>query len=332
MKSFYIAAPNKLVLGQKIKTYDTLQLPGMNLGGWGDPHLYVRQPQTLNPNDLSSGKFLAKWGDNKSAGLNELLLLHIETIKHKIKIYYTNKNYSTGKVVNSIRVVKNGVSTIYTNSAFVTAGPVTLSIAKIGNGTNSYMNFEMKWSTINDALFIGGAATVIFKKISTAGNTTYNGLDGATWDGFTYAGQSYGLSRSSFETVNIQSQTQFSAQTDISLSDEDLTAINSLNVSESSIVDGLNDDATSDPVHVWDPSVNGDAGAGIVSSLEIFQNYGTVDHYLANLVNNGNTIDGMDINTAGSIIDNFITNETGGSYGYVQAMNTNTRINSNIIP
>lgn len=334
MKSFYIAAPNKLILNQKTRTLNTTIVPSMNVGAWGDPHIYVKAPKSLDPNNYGNGRFLAKFGDNSSN--NELLLLDLETVKHNIQIYYTNKNFGQARAVDSLRVVSNGISTAYNDTAYITIGPVTISLAKLGTGANAYMNFELKWSNMK-AIKFNGAINLILKKIS-ANNGFYNGLDGSTWDGFSYSGASYGVNRSTFETNTIQNLSisdSISIQNDVNLSDEEFNFLSSLadTVSSSSVIDGLDDNNTNEVVSVWDPTVDGDPEQGIDSSLSVFETYGTIDHYLANLVVTGTPIIGMPNNIANNIINNFIDNEISNNDGYSGYMSANidTRLN-NIIP
>ena len=313
---------NKIIVK---KVEDIKQLAAMNVGAWGDPHLYIRQPRSLNPNDYSRGKFIAKWGDNK-VGSNgkELLLLDIETVLIKLKVYYTNKNYNTAKAIESIRVVYNNISTTYSNTAYATIGPITISIIKVGAGALSYLNFEMKWNTIRNVTKLGGALTVILRKVADSGGY-WVGKDGLTWDGFGEAGQAYSITRASFETgvgalsIGEDSNEIFQAQ-DISLSDEDLSIIENSQVNESSVLDGLQDESTSNIVSVWDPTVLGDVGAGINGTLSIFETYGTADNYLANLVNNGTPVVGMDAGDASSIISNFASNNI-SSDSYMMSLN-----------
>jgi hypothetical protein len=225
-KLFINKSTNKITVR---KTEDIKQLAAMNVGGWGDPHLYIRKAQTLNPNNYSTGQFLAKWGDNK-AGSNgkELLLLDIETVLIKLQVYYTNKNWNSAKAIESIRVVYNNISTTYNNTAYATIGPITISIIKVGTGALSYLNFEMKWNTIRNVTKLGGALTVILRKVADSGGT-WVGKDGVTWDGFGEAGQAYGITRASFETgvgglsMSEDSNGIFQTQ-DISLSDEELAS------------------------------------------------------------------------------------------------------------
>lgn len=297
------------------------QLAGMNVGAWGDPHLYIRQSQSLNPNNYTVGKFLAKWGDNKPGSQDkELLLLSIETVtKIKLQVYYTNQNYAPNgaKTIKNIRIVYNNVSTTYTNTAYVTVGPITISIIKVGTGANAYLNFEMKWGLIRNIVNLGGALTVILKKIADSGGY-WGGGDGATYDGFGVAGQAYGLTRASFETANLSIQSlnnDFHMLTDATLSDTNLSDIIALELPESNILDDLHDQDTNQTVSQWDSTVLGDVGAGVSGSLPIFQDYGTVDHYLANLVNNGASIDGLSTQAASNIITNFSNNNT-SSYSY----------------
>jgi len=317
---------NKLVVRQ----VDFIQqLAAMNVGAWGDPHMYIRQGQSLNPNNYTAGKFLAKWGDNK-VGSNdkELLLLSVETVLMKVQIYYTNQNFFTAKTIKNIRVVYNNVSTTYTNSAYIVAGPITISIIKLGVGANAYLNFEMKWNTIYNIVSLGGALTVVLRKIADSGGY-WNGGDGATHDGFGVAAQAYGLTRASFETANIttlsidSTDNNFNMQTNLdcdlqaldvtaatALSDTNLADISYLKPAESTIVDDLHDTNTNQTVDQWDPTVLGDAANGVVGSLAIFEDHGTLDHYLANMVNAGNSVVGLDSSQANQIIADFESENT----------------------
>jgi hypothetical protein len=329
-KLFISRATTRIVVRQQD---NVKQLAAMNVGGWGDPHMYIRQAQTLNPNNYSSGKFLAKWGDNKvGSGGTELLLLDVETRLMKLKVYYTVKNWNAAKAIESFRIVHNNVTRTFNNTAYATIGPITISIIKVGNGPLSYLNFEMKWNTIYNVTKLGGALTMILRKAADSGGT-WVGKDGVTWDGYGEAGQAYGLTRTSFETsvggLSIDENDMFRVQ-DIVLSDENLATISSAQISESNILDGLTDESTNVPVSTWDPTVLGDAGNGVEGSLVFFETYGTIDHHLANLVNNGATIEGMSAGAASSIITNFTANNV-SSYngGYASA---NSIIDSNFIP
>lgn len=175
----------------------------MLVGGWGDPHLYVKALNSSRPNNPTIGKILAKWGDNKSgaAGNNELKLIDLETSTDTIKIYYTNKNWNPrGKVVASVRVELNGTSVSYSDTAKIVVGPITLSILKKTYLGTTYLNFEIYWSRINNIVKLGGAIVVILKRIAARNGKLWNGGDGANWDGFGKAAAIYNLSRSSFET------------------------------------------------------------------------------------------------------------------------------------
>lgn len=180
----------------------TSVLSPMTLGGWGDPHLYITISSADSKNRTST-KTIAQVGDNKlgSAGNNELILLDLQTTTDTIKIYYTNKPYiNTAKIIDNIRVEYNGVSTTYSSTTKATIGPVTLSIAKIGSGANSYLNFEITWAKINNVVKLGGALVPILKKVANSNGQLWNGGDGAAWDGIGKTAASYGLNRSSFET------------------------------------------------------------------------------------------------------------------------------------
>jgi hypothetical protein len=311
-----------------VRKADNIQeLAAMNVGGWGDPHLYIRQAQSLNPNNYTAGKFLAKWGDNKvGTEGKELLLLSIETVARvKLQVYYTNKNLSPGKAIASIRVVHNNVSTTYTNTAYVVAGPISISILKLGAGINQYLNFEMKWNRIRNIVKLGGALTVVLRRIADSGGY-WNGGDGSTWDGFGVAAQPYGLTRANFETANLgilSLDNDFRIQTDpecdlqaiditaaTALSDTNMSDIINLVPQESTLLDDLNDPDTNQTVSQWDATVEGDANAGIPSSLEIFESYGTIDNYLAEIVVNGGSVSGLNSSDALSIKNNFEANNT----------------------
>jgi hypothetical protein len=329
-KLFISRATTKIVVRQQD---NVKQLAAMNVGGWGDPHMYIRRAQTLNPNNYSSGKFLAKWGDNKvGSGGTELLLLDIETRLIKLKVYYTVKNWKTAKAIESFRIVYNNITRTFNNTAYATIGPITISIIKVGTGLLSYLNFEIKWNTIYNVTKLGGALSLILRKVADSGGT-WTGKDGLTWDGYGEAGQAYGLTRTSFETtvggLSIDENDMFRAQ-DIVLSDENLATISFAQISESNILDNLTDESTNAAVSVWDQTVLGDAGEGVEGSLTIFETHGTIDHHLANLVNNGATIEGMSAGAASSIITNFTANNV-SSYngGYASA---NSIIDSNFIP
>ena len=333
-KLFISRATNRLVVRQQD---NVKQLAAMNVGGWGDPHLYIRRAQTLNPNNYSSGKFLAKWGDNKvGSGGTELLLLDVETRLMKLKVYYTVKNWKTAKAIESFRIVHNNTTTTFNNTAYATIGPITISIIKVGTGALSYLNFEMKWNTIYNITKLGGALTMILRKVANSGGS-WTGKDGLTWDGYGEAGQTYGLTRSSFETsvgglsIDENSNDMFHAQDiDVTLSDADLEIVNFAQIEESDILDDLTDESTNEAVSVWDQSVLGDVGEGIEGSLTIFETHGTIDHHLANLVNNGATIEGMSAGAASSIISNFTANNVSSpNDGYASA---NSIIDDNFIP
>ena len=189
-------------------------LPGMNIGGWGDPNLYVRKQNSLNASNPRYGTYMARWSDNKSGadGLAEIMLLNMQTTTHSVKIFYTNKDRVIGSAVrgrriSSIRVELNGVSTTYTNYARITAGPISIRISKLGSGANSYLNFDLNWSRINNLVSFRGALSVVLKRIA-ATNGYWNGGSGSTRDGFGIAAALYGLSRSSFHTTNLSMLSQ----------------------------------------------------------------------------------------------------------------------------
>lgn len=234
-------------------------LGSMVVGAWGDPHLYIKVPNSSNPTNPVNGKILAQWGDNKSgaAGNNELKLIDLQTSTDTIKIYYTNKNWgNTAKVVDSIRVERNGASTSYSNTAKVVVGPITLSILKQGSGANTYLNFEIYWSTINNVVKLGGAIVVILKRIAASNGQLWNGGDGANWDGFGRAAAIYGLSRSNFETgIGTQS---IEDEIFLTTNESNFISIASDNfVSEANMFDNLenrgeNGEGNNAPVSEWD--------------------------------------------------------------------------------
>jgi hypothetical protein len=181
-----------------------LTVPSMVIGGHGDPHLYIRKGiKSLSSSNYLSGNFLAQWGDNKAgtSGNSEILFFHLETVKDTIKIFYTNKIYTPNgaKLINSIRVEFNGTTTTYNNSAYIKLGPVVFSIIRlVANGIN-YLAFEMFFPDITNAKIMDGAISLVFKRIAST-NGYWNGGDGASWDGYSYAGQPYSLNRSSYQT------------------------------------------------------------------------------------------------------------------------------------
>lgn len=178
-------------------------LSAMTVGGWGDPHLYITT-SSVDSKNRTRTKTIAQVGDNKpgSAGSNELILLDLQTTTDTIKIYYTNKPWQggTAKIIDTIRVEHNTVSTNYSNTTKVTIGPVTLRIAKIGSGVNGYLNFEITWAKINNVIKLGGAIVPVLKQVANSNGKLWNGGDGAAWDGIGKAAANYGLNRSSFET------------------------------------------------------------------------------------------------------------------------------------
>jgi len=181
----------------------------MSVGGWGDPALYVRKQNSLNLSNPRYGVYMARWSDNKpgSDGLAELLLLNMQTTTHTVKFFYTNKNRMVGnrlrgRLIESVRVEVNGVSTTYTNSAKVAAGPISIRIAKSGSGANVNLGFDLSWSTINNLVSLKGALSIILKRVATT-RGYWNGGSGALRDGLGIAASIYGLSRSSFHTTNL---------------------------------------------------------------------------------------------------------------------------------
>jgi|LakMenEpi03Aug12_release.lakeMendotaPanAssembly.Ray.scaffolds.fasta_scaffold54943_2 hypothetical protein len=233
-------------------------LPGMTIGGWGDPHLYITTSSVDSKKRVKT-KTIAQWGDNKAgvAGNNEIQLLDLQTLTHSIKIYYTNKAYGSAKVIDNIRVNYNGVSTIYNATTKLTLGPVTLYILKKGSGNSSYLNFEISWSNINNVVKLGGAIVPILKRVADNNGVLWNGGDGSSWDGFGKALAPYGLSRSSFETgIGIQATEEELALSEqeanfLAAADENFTQNNSIfnnleNLGENGEGDGAN-------IGDWDP-------------------------------------------------------------------------------
>ena len=221
----------------------TSTLPGMTLGGQGDPHLYVTI-SSIDSKNRTSTQTIAQVGDNKalSAGNNELILLDLQTLTDTIKICYTNKPYSNNtytKIIDNIRVEYKNVSTTYRSTTKVILGPVTLNIAKIGSGASAYLNFEISWAKINNVVKLGGAIVPILKQVANSNGQLWNGGDGAGWDGIGRAAAPYGLNRSSFET-GMGSQ---SVGDELSLLEDEKTFIeNSLQeigVQETSVFDNL---------------------------------------------------------------------------------------------
>jgi len=229
----------------------TTSIAAMNVGAWGDPHMYVRKAQTLNPNDYRRGVFLAKWDDNKSgaSGLNEIRFIDLQTTTDTVKIFYTNKAYNTAKVVSSVRVELNGNSTNYTtantSTVTVTVGPIIMRIVRVGTGSGAYLIFEAKWDAINNVVKFKGALTAILKRMASS-KTAYVGQAGLTFDGFGSAGQPYGLSRASFETNGVG---MLSDEAETLNTGDDLTDALDFNT-ETSIGEGL--DVNGQTVDVWD--------------------------------------------------------------------------------
>ena len=234
-------------------------LSAMTVGAWGDPHLYI-SVSSLDSKNRASTKTIAQWGDNKpgTAGNNELQLLDLQTSTASIKIYYTNKAYGSAKVIDTIRVVYNAVSTTYNSTTKLTLGPVALNILKIGSGASAYLTFEMSWSNINNIVKLGGALVPILKRVADNNGVLWNGGDGATWDGFGKALAPYGLNRSSFETgIGVQSVSE-----DLVLSSDEanfLAIIGDSFTQNGSIFDNLqnlgeNGEGDNAAIGDWDPT------------------------------------------------------------------------------
>jgi hypothetical protein len=200
---FFIVNGQAKVFPPKPPSPPTSTLSPMTLGGWGDPHLYITT-SSVDSNNRTSTKTIAQVGDNKpgSTGNNELLLLDLQTSTDTIKIFYTNKPYTpnNAKIIDTIRVVYNTVSTTYSGTTKVIIGPVTLNIAKVGSGANGYLNFEVTWAKINNVIKLGGAIVPVLKQVANSNGQLWNGGDTAAWDGIGKAAAAYGLNRSSFET------------------------------------------------------------------------------------------------------------------------------------
>jgi hypothetical protein len=228
-------------------------LPAMTVGGWGDPHLYITTSSVDSKKRIST-KTIAQVGDNKpgSAGNNELILIDLQTTTDTIKIYYTNKPWqnTTAKIIDTIRVEHNTVSTTYNSTTKVVIGPVTLSIAKIGSGTNSYLNFETTWAKINNVIKLGGVIVPILKRVASSNGKLWNGGDGLSWDGIGKAATVYGLNRSSFETgVGIQSLEE---ELVLSEKEANFLEVAAENFTQESDALDILQESDGSPVAIWD--------------------------------------------------------------------------------
>jgi len=234
-------------------------LSAMTVGAWGDPHMYI-SVSSLDNKKRTVTKKIAQWGDNKqgASGNNELKLLDLETSTDIVKIYYTNKNWTSvgGKVIASIRVEHNGASTTYTNTTKLSVGPVQLNILKQGSGANAYLNFEISWNNINNVIKLAGAIVVVLKRVAANNGKPWNGGDGRFWDGIGRAASAYGLSRSSFETgIGIQST---EPELFISSSEADFISvigdnfIQDTNIFDEAVDQGENGEGDNAPVSEWD--------------------------------------------------------------------------------
>lgn len=228
-------------------------LPAMTVGGWGDPHIYITT-SSVDSKNRTSTKTIAQVGDNKpgSAGNNELILLDLQTTTDTIKIYYTNKPWqnTTAKIIDSIKVEHNTVSTIYSDTTKVVIGPVTLSIVKVGSGVNGYLNFETTWNKINNVIKLGGAIVPILKRVANSNGKLWNGGDGVSWDGIGKAAAPYGLNRSNFETgVGIQGLEE---ELVLSEKEAEFLEVAAENFTQNSDALEIYQDSDGAPVATWD--------------------------------------------------------------------------------
>ena len=230
-------------------------LPSMTIGGAGDPHMYLTV-SSLDNKKRTRTKRVATWDDNKTgtSGNNELKLIDLQTTTQSVKIFYTNRIWTQpmlngAKVIANIRVEINGVSTTYTNTAKVTAGPISLSVIKFEAG-GGYLTFEASWNTINNIVKLGGAIVPILKRVADNNGNPWRGPAGRFADGFAAAGAPYGLSRSVFETgIGIQSE-----QEELVLREDEAEFLAGLEenfVQEGNIFDDFNDE-NGVPVAEWD--------------------------------------------------------------------------------
>jgi hypothetical protein len=234
----------------------------MKIGGWGDPHFYIQKLNSVNGSNRMIARFLSRWTDNKTfqgTTDKELRFLDAETTTDSIKVFYTKGIISRNRqVIRNIRVVHNNNTTtvsVNDNAAVnrIVAGPMTIAILRRGSGENRYFNFEITWGTINNLTKFGGAVSLILRRAAAARNGFWNGGAGRTWDGIGNAGQSYGISRSYFETTaasmlgaNVESADLIKTQNVIINYDEFLTPEDSTQIdieidklSESSYIDGI---------------------------------------------------------------------------------------------
>jgi hypothetical protein len=273
MSSKKPVAPKVILSGNTIKiAYDpdtgstnlltASYFPGMVTGGWGDPHMYLRLKGT--------NKFLSKWGDNKAgaSGKNEILYLYIRTSRDTISIYYTNNDYGIAKITTSIRVVHNNETFNFSNNAVRKFGPVRLSVARIPWGQNYYLNYEVDWDPIPNLRQIGGAVGIPLRRVAFGNGSAIDGRDGLTWDGYSFLGQPFGLSRTDFES-GFQGQSAkamnvipgsfdyislLNSEPSVDPSSFSPTMTDFLETLEDSTFDaGIVDDDNGDPVEAWDP-------------------------------------------------------------------------------
>lgn len=284
--------------------------PGIVTGGWGDPHLWIRLK--------GSNAYLSRWGDNRigTFGKNEILYLYIKTTRDTIAIYYSNKDYlpnDNGKIINTIRVVYNGVSTTYTNNAYKIFGPVRLSIVRVAYSSSYYLNFEIDWDPIYNIRQIAGGFGLAMRRVLANNGNYLDGKDGARWDGFGFLGQPYSITRLSLQS-GVSSQ-QFNIQSDEPVVADMGVEINNLIIgnkptSLAEMPTGIGDTFLTPP-DLTDGIVDEDTGASATvfdgttaPTQEAYVNKGGIIQQLADLVvNDGTSVDGLETNVAGVIND-----------------------------
>jgi hypothetical protein len=258
---FFIVNGQAKVFPPKPPSPPLSTLTAMTVGGTGDPHMYI-SVSSLDSRKRTVTKTIATWDDNKqgAAGNNELKLIDLETTTHSVKVFYTNRIWTQprlngAKVIANIRVELNGVSTTYTNTAKVTAGPINLNILRVSSG-GGYLTFEMSWSNINNIVKLGGALTVVLKRVAANNGNLWSGGAGRFVDGFAAAGAPYGLSRSSFET-GIGTQSLDPALEPVLREEEAefLAGLGANFIQDSNIFDGFNNEEDGASVLEWDESM-----------------------------------------------------------------------------
>jgi len=267
--------------------------PALITGGWGDPHLYLRAKGT--------NRFFSRWGDNKSGsdGNNEILFLYMKTSFDDIKVYYSNASHPNGaKVTTNIRVEYNNQTFNYNQNTIKKFGPIRLSIRRRGTlrGGFPVLDWDIDWDPIPNLRRIGGALGIVLRRTAFGNGAYINGKDGRFWDGYSFLGQPFGLSRTDFESgsqsqsvkamnviagefnfVNFLNSENPSNVT--ALSD---TMINSIanNIDDLNLLTNITDeDDNEEPVVDWDPFA--------ADAKDEFENKGPILNQLAfNLVNN----------------------------------------------